>query len=201
MTTKRKTLFPISFYQGQLENNEKLKEELLPHIDATKFQANGNYAFNKIITTYGQHDVNQFLYQSNELQKQYHSLIKSFCGDKYTLGVSDLWYNYFHNSEYHEMHDHVSNSLDRKCHFACVHYLCYDKKVHKPLFFHDPIHLLRSHSLEFDSHDYQADFYPDINEGDLIMFPSYLMHGVEANKPTPNNPRITISFNLELFLA
>ena len=36
---------------------------------------------------------------------------------------------------------------------------------------------------------------PDITEGDLIMFPSYLMHEVKANKPTPGNPRISIAFN------
>ena len=34
---------------------------------------------------------------------------KSFCGDKYNLGVSQLWYNYFHKSEYHALHDHVGN--------------------------------------------------------------------------------------------
>jgi len=200
MNTKRKTIFPISFYQGQLENNEKLKQELLPHIDATKFRANGNFINDKIITTYGQEDVNQFLYQSSELKRQYYDMIKSFCGDDYTIGVSDVWYNYFHNSEYHEIHDHVSESIDKKCQFACVHYLCYDKKVHKPVYFQDPIYLLRKHSVEFDSHDYSEEFWPDINEGDLIMFPSYLLHRVEANKPTPNNPRITISFNIELFL-
>ena len=110
MNTKRKTIFPISFYQGQLENNEKLKQELLPHIDATKFRANGNFINDKIITTYGQQDVNQFLYRSSELKRQYYDMIKSFCGDDYTIGVSDLWYNYFHNGEYHELHDHVSES-------------------------------------------------------------------------------------------
>ena len=200
MNTKRKTIFPISFYQGQLENNEKLKKELLPHIDSTKFRANGNFITDKIITTYGQEDVNQFLYQSSELKRQYYDMIKSFCGDDYRIGVSDLWYNYFHNEEYHELHDHVSDSIDKQCQFACVHYLCYDKEVHKPVYFLDPIHLLRKHSVEFDSHDYTEEFWPDINEGDLIMFPSYLLHRVEASKPTPNNPRITISFNIELFL-
>ncbi len=212
MTTKRKTIFPISYYQGQLEDNEKLKQELLPYIDVTKtdieiaiaesvaelFEDNNNFVPKYPITSYGMDDINQVLYQNNELQKQYHNLIKSFCGDKYNLVVSQLWYNYFHKSEYHALHDHVPDPLDSKCHFACVHYLCYDKKVHKPLFFNDPIDRLRSHSIEFDSHDYESDFYPDINEGDLIMFPSYLLHGVEENKPTPNNPRITISFNLEL---
>ena len=200
MNTKRKTIFPVSFYQGQLENNEKLKKELLPHIDATKFRANGNFITDKIITTYGQQEVNQFLYKSSELKRQYYDVLKSFCDDDYTIGVSDLWYNYFHNEEYHELHDHVSESIDKKCQFACVHYLCYDKKVHKPVYFLDPIHLLRKHSVEFDSHDYTEEFWPDINEGDLIMFPSYLLHRVERSKPTPNNPRITISFNIELFL-
>ena len=59
MNTKRKTIFPISFYQGQLENNEKLKQELLPHIDATKFRANGNFITDKIITTEDKQSVSK----------------------------------------------------------------------------------------------------------------------------------------------
>ena len=55
--------------------------------------------------------------------------------------------------------------------------------------------ITRAHSLEFDSHNYEEAISPDINEGDLIMFPSYLMHEVKANKPTPGNPRISIAFN------
>ena len=33
----------------------------------------------------------------------------------------------------------------------------------------------------------------------MIMFPSYLEHEVKSGRPTPDNPRITISFNLNLF--
>ena len=57
--------------------------------------------------------------------------------------------------------------------------------------FSDPMAITRAHSLELDSHNYEEAISPDINEGDLIMFPSYLM---VKNKPTPN-PRISIAFN------
>ena len=60
--------------------------------------------------------------------------------------------------------------------------------------------MTRSHSFEFESHHHDDLHYPDISEGDMIMFPSYLEHEVKAGKPTPNNPRITISFNLQLYL-
>ena len=199
---KRKQIFPVSYYQGQVENNDRLKQQLLPQINfkKNKVKVPEGWTTTKIITSIENDKANDFLYNSEELSNQYINVIESFCDDDYTIGVSDLWYNYFHNEEYHELHDHVSESIDKKCQFACVHYLCYDKKVHKPVYFLDPIHLLRKHSVEFDSHDYTEEFWPDINEGDLIMFPSYLLHRVERSKPTPNNPRITISFNIELFL-
>ena len=60
--------------------------------------------------------------------------------------------------------------------------------------------MTRSHSFEFASHEHEDIHAPNISEGDIIMFPSYLEHEVKAGKPTPNNPRITISFNLTLYL-
>ena len=87
----------------------------------------------------------------------------------------------------------------RACTFSCIHFLCYDKEVHSPVVFKDPISLIRSHSFEFASHKHDDGHKPDISEGDMIMFPSYLEHEVKAGRPTPDNPRITISFNLNLF--
>mgnify|MGYP005661594769 CR=1 FL=1 len=36
METQRRTIFPISYYQGQVEDNERLKQDLLPFIESTQ---------------------------------------------------------------------------------------------------------------------------------------------------------------------
>ena len=67
-----------------------------------------------------------------------------------------------------------------------------------PVAFVDPIETTRYTSLEMKSNHYSNQYYPEIKEGDLLMFPSYLSHFVRPSEPTPGNPRITVSFNLAL---
>ena len=43
---------------------------------------------------------------------------------------------------------------------------------------------------------YKEDFVPEINEGDLIVFPSELQHLVHPN--TSDELRVTIAFNFSL---
>ena len=192
----RKTVFPVHYYQGQVEDNERLKQDLLPYIHETKDTLTPPEAWlsTKIKTSHEREDITRFFMSQTELQRQYHNLLKVFFDQKFEVSVDECWYNYYENEEYQESHNHVGDPLF-PIHFSCVHFLCFDKKVHNPLSFTDPMAMVRSHSLELDSHNYQANFCPNITEGDLIMFPSYLTHDVKANKATPGNPRITIAFN------
>tara|TARA_R100000353_G_scaffold105886_1_gene76298 strand:- start:72 stop:728 length:657 start_codon:yes stop_codon:yes gene_type:complete len=211
---KRIPIFPVSYYKGKVENNDRLKGQLLPHINSKKdrlFVPEG-WGTTKIITSIdgggltGDDSVNDFLYDSEELSKQYLEVLESFCDDNYVIEIDEIWFNYYINGEYQEQHNHLNGSSEPRIKgvfpstFSGVHFLCYDKEVHSPLTFKDPMVLLRSNSFEFRSHNYDEGHKPDISEGDLIMFPSYLEHEVKAGKPTPGNPRVTISFNLKLFL-
>ena len=206
---KRKQIFPVSYYQGQVENNDRLKQQLLPHINfkKNKVKVPEGWSTTKIITSIENDKANDFLYNSQELSNQYINVIESFCDDDYIIEIDEIWFNYYIDGEYQESHNHLDDAADprRKYDkptptFSCVHFLCYDKEVHSPLTFRDPMSMARTHSFEFASHEYQDQHVPDISEGDIIMFPSYLEHEVKAGKPTPNNPRITISFNLQLYL-
>ena len=41
-------------------------------------------------------------------------------------------------------------------------------------------------------------YYVHAKEGDLIMFPSWMEHEVKPGPPTPDYPRITLSFNVRM---
>ena len=205
---KRKTIFPVSYYHGKVENNDRLKGQLLPHINSKKdrlFVPEG-WTTTKIITSIDDDRVNEFLFDCKELKEQYIDVIESFCDDKYIIEIDEIWFNYYIDGEYQEQHNHLDSAMEvrtkgekRACTFSCIHFLCYDKEVHSPVVFKDPISLIRSHSFEFASHKHDEGHKPDISEGDMIMFPSYLEHEVKAGRPTPDNPSITISFNHNLF--
>ena len=205
---KRKTIFPVSYYHGKVENNDRLKGQLLPHINSKKdrlFVPEG-WTTTKIITSIEDDRVNEFLFDCKELKEQYIDVIESFCDDKYIIEIDEIWFNYYIDGEYQEQHNHLESAMEVRTKstsptstFSCIHFLCYDKEVHNPVVFKDPISIIRSHSFEFASNNYDEGHKHDISEGDMIMFPSYLEHEVKAGRPTPGNPRITISFNLNLF--
>ena len=57
---------------------------------------------------------------------------------------------------------------------------------------------IRNLGIELDRNDYDEVWEPNIYEGDLLMFPSWLIHSVRPGPPTPDYPRITIAFNFRV---
>ena len=91
----RHTIFPVSYYQGQVENNERLKSDLLPFINSTKntLTPPEGWLTTKIKTSHERDDINRFFISQGELQRQYHDLIKTFFDQKFQLEVDECWYN------------------------------------------------------------------------------------------------------------
>jgi hypothetical protein len=109
--------------------------------------------------------------------------------------IDEIWYNSYSNGEYQEAHNHVGDPIN-PTHFACVHFLSFDPEIHAPLTFADPLALIRGHSIDMNNTNYSEKYCPPVTEGDLLMFPSYLDHEVKSYPPTPDKPRVTVSFNL-----
>ena len=82
--------------------------------------------------------------------------------------------------------------------FSCIHFLSFDPNRHEPPTFKDPMHQIRSLSLELARNKYEEIWVPDISEGDLIVFPSYLQHAVPPGPATKDYPRISIAFNFKV---
>jgi hypothetical protein len=115
---------------------------------------------------------------------------------EFNVNIDKIWYNVYTNGEYQEVHDHLGTSLNHT-HFSFIHFLSYNDKNHNPPEFRDPLSQLRILSLELDRNRCGEVYVPNVKEGDLLMFPSYLQHCVPPGKPT-NYPRITISFNVRI---
>lgn len=194
-------LFPVNIFHGSVPDNQKLKDILIPEINRTKTNliTPDSWFTNHLVTSFAHDDVNAAIFNDpqirSELQKQYTHVIQSFLNEKeWGIDILSMWYNCYENGEYQESHCHIScvNSV----HFACVHFLSFDPEFHSPLTLIDPLAKLRSHSVELSRYSEKVPF--ECNEGDLVMFPSYLDHEVKASNPTPGNPRITVSFNFKL---
>lgn len=202
----RNELFPISYYKDVVEDNNQLKDILVPVIlensKKLKDQQPKGWLTNKIMTSFSGEPPGQEIffgenrYFQSILEKRYSKCLDNFFDDYYEIRVNQLWYNCYLDGEYQEAHEHVGDIFCPTT-FACIHFLSFDKTRHKPVCFYDPISDIRcTASLEFGSHEYQDPKFLDINEGDFIMFPSFLRHSVYPSIPTLDYPRITIAFNI-----
>lgn len=189
--------FAVTYYKGNVRDNEKLKELVIPLVDETKndCQVPEGWLTTKIKTSFENDKISNSLSNIAELKSQYFEVIKDFFDDKFQIEVDDIWYNSYTDGEYQEAHNHLGDAL-APSHFACVHFLSFDPLIHSPLTFTDPMANIRHLSINMNSENYEQKHYPNVREGDLIMFPSYLDHEVKSFPPTPDSPRITISFNV-----
>ena len=122
----------------------------------------------------------------------YEKLIGEYvCAKTFSVHV---WHNvYWKNREYQERHHHIPY------HISLIHFLAFDPTEHKLPVFYDPARQIKAYC----AHDALAkDIFEDkaeiaVDEGDVLIFPSYLEHRVPAGKY--KNPRVTVAINVTLF--
>ena len=204
MNPYKKVLFPIHIFQAHIKENEMIKEELCHAID--KYRCEGanipdGWLTDNLLTSYDADNFNFELFSKSEVtQRLYEKYVLRFFDKPTKVSVLDMWFNYYSNGEYQETHTHVQpNMFAQRPHFSCIHYLKFDPEVHQPTVFSDPLFMIRrTNSIELDSNNYNEKYEPQVREGSIIMFPPYLEHYVPKSNPTPDNPRITVAFNIIL---
>lgn len=201
MTKRSIEIFPITIFKVNLKNNKSLKKVLSPKIihNSSLLTIPEDWTTNNIKTSFDREPEGFEILQKNSpyrdlLVREYKSELEKVFDKEFNFSVKNIWYNYYSDGEYQEDHDHLGNPFHQS-HFSLIHFLSYDKEQHTPPEFRDPLSQLRCLSLELDSNKCGEVYVPDIQEGDLLMFPSYLIHRVLPCKKT-DYPRITISFNI-----
>ena len=201
----QKQIFPIIYYQDHIKNNNELKKILLPKIekDFNNLPIPEGWMTNRVHTSFSSKKSNRELFFDNDqiyinfLESSYGKCFDHFFDAPYQISIEEIWYNYYVDNEYQEFHTHLGNIFNNT-HFSCIHFLSFDPKNHEPTVFKDPNGPVRQHSIDFKSTGYSGHHNPKIEEGDFIMFPSYLEHCVYPVKNTKNYPRITIALNIKL---
>lgn len=113
------------------------------------------------------------------------------------------WYTAYGPGQGANIHEHLPD------HFSIVHFLKFDPAVHWPITFINPnngstkilLDSLPSMKELVNFNDPKQSYFhprytPDLQEGDLIIFPSQLEHMVE--KSDAEELRVSIAFNIKL---
>ena len=205
----RVQVFPVTYFKAPVEDNDTVKELLVPKImkDVKDLSIPEGWFTNKLMTSFmGEKPGKEIFFGEDRtyqslLETRYANCLDSFFENiPYQIAIDEIWYNCYVDGEFQEAHDHLSrqNSAYYPAHFSCIHFLSFDPTRHKAVRFHDPIEQIRCTSYELEGNNYSEHHYPDIQEGDFIMFPSYLIHSVEPSPPTLDYPRITIAMNIRV---
>ena len=120
----------------------------------------------------------------------YHTTLRNYLKDYlqdlenqmgFEVKINSMWYQQTVKGQYHELHNHGAIGL------SCVWYLEYDPLVHQGTTFYCPFADPITGDLLQET--------PEVKEGDLVVFPSYLLH---EQKPNQSDVRRTVvSFNID----
>ena len=192
----REILFPTPVYWKMVKDPKKLNKYLYPLIKAwskkdkseTKTNSGGGWhsPVNMNFKKEYQPLIDQLFTMQEEIFKDY--------GMKDKPGLGNMWSNINYPGAYNKQHIHPNS------HWSGVYYVKVPKNSGR-LFVEDPRagpnHILPRRVKGIPRALWRVVVYPAI-EGQMIMFPAWLPHGVEINESTEKGEkgwRISVSFN------
>ena len=184
-------LFPIEVYHFKVPDHNQIKEKYLP--DIIKNYEEGGFDKHKT-NDWHTHSIHTSFNDENQiiekLPSSYSELFDAVMPVKWQ-GKFTLWHNVYKKFEYQEIHHHIPSD------FSAIHFLSFDKTEHNPPVFFDPARLIKER-LSYQKIRPPTTIHIDVEEGDMIIFPSYLEHLVPAASKEYKEYRVTVSINLTL---
>jgi len=166
-------IFPIPFFITKIKNFQEKKDKILQH--PINHIVSGDDAYESKKVNYIDRDL-----ISNILKNEFDQFSKELTGKNTNWKVPEyFWIQCYEQYGYHAAHNHGLLG------FSGIVYLKFNKKEHLPTRFYSPLMNI------FDGH--HLSYLPDVEEGDMIIFPSFLMHESPIN--TSKEQRIILSLS------
>lgn len=159
--------FSVPIFKYNVQNWNVKKIKLLELFDSFQHKVVGNVITSPL-------DI-----KTNILSKEI-ELFEKDVG--FNLISSEVWFQKYESSMDHAVHNHGPGG------FSSVCFIEYDKHNHKPTTFISSFGNYITGELER--------YQPDVEEGDIIFFPSNLLHYAPTN--LSKSTRIIMSFNLNI---
>ena len=190
-------LFPTPVYKFSLTGHETYKNKFIKPI-LKKYRENPastfDWAANCNSWQVKADDINIDL---TDICKEIMQGCKQYLIELEAVGHFKIWGNWFnvHTSDmYQEVHDHVPSFI------SGTYYLQFDKEKDNPLTFVSDnssfTNMALAMGIPIKEHKYVK---LDVDEGDVLLFPSTLRHMVTKAKEPHTTLRITNSFNIRAF--
>jgi hypothetical protein len=187
-----KPLFAIPVVKLRLPESAALKQQFLPEMlrryEAGYYPKPKQWETERVHSSFGKEPRDQVV---GTMPPAYQRLLRQF------IAVNNpsiqLWHSvYWTREEYQERHHHIP------CHMSFIHFLAFDKNEHRPPLFYDPARMIKAYCEHYGLPPayFNEGAQIEVEEGDVLVFPSYVEHSVPAGKYT--KPRVTVSMNVTL---
>jgi len=204
MTTPRlEFLFPTPVVITKIEKHEEHKARVLPVLEQ-KFKDSPNqtapWASMEHTWTSFEKDSGLHIWDE-QFDKTVHDFLNYLQGSPIKFDyIVDSWLNIHDSNMYMEQHEHGGAIV------SGIYYLQFDKNKDFPATFMNPSNRgIEDWSLKHTDFHSENDAlhistfpnYLNIEEGDLILFPSYLTHFVKRSRGQHDKLRVSYAFNVE----
>lgn len=172
---------PIGFFRLGRELTKKELAFVLGQ-DTYSNQGNTTSVDRKILVTPELADIKSFV---EDAMQEYFDTV--YATDKKTsLYMTQSWANYTGKNQYHHKHAHPNSIV------SGVFYPQADRTVDRIYFFKDGYERIKLAPSDWNVWNSESWWY-EVGSGDLILFPSNLMHMVQTKND--DNTRVSIAFN------
>lgn len=189
-------IFQLNIYKYSVTNWEEKKPKLLQLLDFSSDDVLQSEVQSDFFTGKGNPDyfddwINILKDDFNDIFNQGHVIaplpVNSVHSREHLLCTPkeqqwQLWSQSYNEGQYHSVHNHGIGFI------SCCLYVEFDKTVHKATKFYSPF-------LD-PMTGFSQESIPEVDEGDILLFPSTLLH--EATINTSNVKRTVMAFNIPL---
>ena len=186
------TLFPQFYYHGEVENHQQLKDKLLSELTDDKLSQPKEW--NCSVQSSFETDNNfswDYFYEC--IKPNLIDMHQQLNGNPlHQFKMTEAWLNKYERGDSQEVHTQIGAD---NCTLSCSYFAHYALNDARFLFY-DPDQT--KHLGEFTKH-YDGvvnTWFPDVQEGDIIIFPSWIHHQVEPHRS--DTTRITVSANFKI---
>lgn len=188
------SIYGIPILVKQMPQHKKIASDLTDYLEKDAFFSNVSTWKCNVESTFAKDnnfDIpwDSFIESSIEVFKEY---LDYFPIDKKFEIEIYAWMNRYKQGNYQEIHNHSGNGAT----LSCAYMLELPDDSGDFTFFQSGNEFYNSPLKQLcnENFPYNNRFTPDLNEGDIVIFPSFLDHFVTAN--VSNKRRSTISANL-----
>ena len=168
---------PIVYYpiENWSENKKKILDALPPE-DDSQLEPNGSGLYTDFFINGKVKEFPSYFHTVVDVIKPY---LKNFM-DGNPVEFVEMWYQKYYNMVEHKTHCHGFTG------WSSIIYVEFDPKVHQSTRFFSPFRQPWDCDVEV--------FQPEVKEGDMILFPSSLLHEAPVNRT--DTRRTIISYNI-----